>query len=162
LIDIASHQVDQFLYFTSSTSAEVLSAVVANYKYPQYPEFEDYGELTLRGDHATGSMRVDWFTPDGLPTWGDARLFVLGTEGYIEVRKYVDIAGREGGNHLLLVNQDGMEYIDCSEMDLPYGRQLLDDIRERSSTAIPQEHVFLALELAIKGEVSAVRLGYLR
>ena len=162
LVDIASHQVDQFLYFTGSASTKVLSSVVANYKYPQYPELEDYGEMTLRGEHATGSIRVDWFTPDGLPVWGDARLLVLGTEGYLEVRKYIDIAGREGANHLILVNQNGIEYIDCDSVKCPYADQLLADILERSSTAIPQEHVFKASELAIQAENAAVRMGHLR
>ena len=161
LIDIASHQVDQFLFFSDSKSATVLSAVVANYKHPQFPELEDYGELTLQGDRVTGSMRVDWFTPDGLPVWGDARLLVLGTEGYIEVRKYIDIAGREGANHLWLVNHSGVEYMNCEAVECPYGRLLLEDIRARSSLAIPQEHVFLASELAIRGELAALRLGHL-
>jgi hypothetical protein len=52
------------------------------------------------GDRGTGYIRVDWYSPDGLGTWGDGRLFILGTEGYIELRKYIDIAGRKGGNHL--------------------------------------------------------------
>ena len=59
-------------------------------------------------------IRVDWFTPDGLPTWGDGRLTILGTEGTIELRKYVDIAGRPGGDHLFLVDKKGVRHIDCS------------------------------------------------
>jgi predicted dehydrogenase len=161
LVDIASHQVDQFLFFTGSTSAKVLSSVVANYKYPQHPELEDYGEMNLCGDHATGSIRVDWFTPAGLPVWGDARLLVLGTEGYLEVRKYIDIGGRKGGDHLVLVNQKGIEYINCEGMVCPFGRDLLTDIRQRSSTAMPQEHVFLTSEIAIRAENAAIRMGYL-
>ena len=30
--------------------------------------------MHLATDRATGMIRVDWFTPDGLPTWGDGRL----------------------------------------------------------------------------------------
>ena len=81
LVDIASHQVDQFLFYTGSKQAEVLSAVVANYNHPQFAELEDFGEMLLRGDGGTGYMRVDWFTPDGLPVWGDGRLTLLGTRG---------------------------------------------------------------------------------
>jgi predicted dehydrogenase len=162
LVDIASHQVDQFLYYTGSTNAEVVSAVVANYNHPQYAELEDFGEMLLRGDGGTGYMRVDWFTPDGLPVWGDGRLVILGTEGYIETRKYIDIAGREGGCHLFLVNQQGTAYIDCKDLACPYAGQLLNDIVERTETAMSQAHVFLASELAIKAEMSAMRLGHLR
>src|SRR5579859_1369288 len=161
LCDIASHQVDQFLYFTGSTSAEVTASQVANYKFPQFPELEDFGEILLRSDKGTGYIRVDWYTPDGLPTWGDGRLTLLGTEGYIELRKYVDLNGRPGGDHLFLVDKSGIQYIDCSQIDLPYGRQLVDDIAHRTQTAIAQDHVFLASELALRAEAQAIRLGSL-
>jgi predicted dehydrogenase len=161
LTDIASHQVDQFLFFTGSTQAEVVAAQVANYKHPEHPELEDFGDMVLRGDRGTGYIRVDWFTPAGLPTWGDGRLVILGTGGYIELRKYCDIAGRPGGDHLFLVDQEGMHYIDCSDVEMPYGRQLLDDVRNRTETAVPQDHCFLASELALKAQAQARRLGNL-
>lgn len=161
LIDIAAHQFDQFLFFTGSTSVEIAAAQVANFYYPQYTELEDFGEVMLRSSQATGYLRVDWFSPDGLNTWGDARLFILGTEGYIEIRKNTDLGGRPGSSHLFYANQDGTYYMDCSQGDLPYGRQLLADILNRTQTAIPQEHVFLASELALQAERQAIRLGNL-
>ncbi len=162
LCDIGSHQMDQFLYYTGSTEAEIVSAQVGNFKYPQYPGLEDFGDVVLRGDGGMGYVRVDWYTPDGLPTWGDGRLFILGTEGYIELRKYVDIEGRPGGDHLFLVDQKGVHYIDCKGGDLPYGRQLVYDIINRTETALPQWHTFYASELAIRAEMQAVRLGNLK
>jgi predicted dehydrogenase len=117
ITDIASHQADQFLFFTGSTQADVVLAQVANWNHPQHPELEDFGDLMLRGDCGTGYIRVDWFTPDGLDTWGDTRLTILGTDGYIEVRKNIDIAGRPGANHLFLANNEGTQYIDCSDVD---------------------------------------------
>lgn len=161
LCDIASHQVDQFLFFTDSTQGEVVASQVANYKHPQYPELEDFGEMLLKSDNATGYIRVDWYTPAGLPVWGDGRLTILGTDGYIELRKYVDIAGRAGGDHLFLVNQNGMKYMDCSQVELPYGKQLIQDILNRTDIAVPQAHVFLASQLALEAEARATRLGYL-
>jgi len=161
LDDIGSHQVDQFLFFTGSTQARVLAAQVANYKHPQYPELEDFGDLLLQGNGGSGYVRVDWYTPDGLNTWGDGRLIVLGTDGYIEVRKNCDIAGRSGSNHLFLVDHKGTRYIDCSRVELPYGRQLLADIVNRTETAMPQAHCFLASELALQAEAQAQRLGNL-
>jgi predicted dehydrogenase len=162
ITDIGSHQADQFLFYTGSTEAEVVSAQVGNFKYPQYPEFEDFGDVTLRGNGGTGYIRIDWYTPDGLDTWGDGRLFILGTEGYIELRKYADITGRPGGNHLFLVDHHGMQYINCQDADLPYGRQLIHDIIHRTETAMPQAHCFLASELAIKAQTMAARLGALQ
>ena len=91
LTDIASHQCEQFLFFTDRNDAELVAATVANRANPDHPEFQDFGEMLLRTPDATGYIRVDWFTPDGLPTWGDGRLTLIGTEGYMELRKYVDI-----------------------------------------------------------------------
>jgi predicted dehydrogenase len=160
LCDIASHQFDQFLYFTGSTRAEVLASQVANVKHPQYPGLEDFGDATVRGDGGAGYIRVDWFTPDGLKTWGDGRLTILGTEGFIEVRKNIDIGGREGGSHLFLVDQKETRYVDCSGQELPYGRLLVDDVLNRSQTAMPQAHCFLAMELAIRAEAQAQRVSF--
>jgi hypothetical protein len=117
--------------------------------------------MILRGDAGTGYIRVDWFTPQGLATWGDGRLTILGTDGYIELRKYIDIAGRPGGNHLFLVDQKQTHYIDCSDVALPYGAQLVSDVLNRTETAMTQEHCFLASELALQAEAQARRLGHL-
>jgi predicted dehydrogenase len=161
ITDIASHQMDQFLFYTGSTQAKVVASQVANYKHPQYPDLEDFGDVVLRGNGGTGYVRVDWYTPAGLDTWGDGRLTILGTEGYIELRKYCDIGGRPGGNHLFLVDQKGIQYIDCKDVHLPYGTQLVNDIVNRTETAMPQAHCFLASELALQAEAQAQRLGYL-
>ena len=158
LADIGSHQVDQFLYFTGSTSGEIVASQVGNFKFPQYSELEDFGDVTLRSDRAAGYFRVDWYTPAGLDTWGDGRLFILGTEGYIEVRKNNDLCGKTGANHLFLTDAHGMHYLDCSQGDLPYGRQMIQDIRNRTETAMPQAHCFLASELAIRAEMQAVHI----
>ncbi|MGE3073340.1 MAG: Gfo/Idh/MocA family protein [Dehalococcoidia bacterium] len=159
LCDIGSHQAEQFLFFTGSDSAEVVSSQIANFDHPGVPEFEDFGQMLLVSGHATGFIRVDWFTQDGLPTWGDGRLFILGTEGTIELRKYVDIAGREGGDHLFLVDKHGTRHVDCSQTKISYGEQLRDDVLNRTETAMPQSHCFLAMEIALRAEAQATRIG---
>ena len=158
LCDIAAHQCDQFLHFTGSTRAEVVASHIANHGNPETPELEDFGEVLLRGNGGTGYIRVDWFTPKGLGVWGDGRLTILGTDGYIELRKYIDVAGRPGGDHLFLVDGKGIQHIDCSAEPLPYGGRLIDDVLNRTQTAMRQEHCFLATELALKAEAMATRV----
>jgi predicted dehydrogenase len=160
LCDIGSHQGDQFLFFTGSTRADVIASQVANVHHPQYPGLEDFGDTMVRGDGGAGYIRVDWFTPDGLATWGDGRLTILGTEGFIEIRKNIDIGGRTGGSHLFLVDQKETRYIDSSAVALPYGRQLVDDVLNRTETAMPQAHCFLATELMLKAQKQAQRVSF--
>lgn len=159
LCDIGSHQSDQFLFYTNSKKAQVSYSQTGNFNLPDYPEYQDFGDMLIRSDHATGYIRIDWFTPNGLATWGDGRTFILGTDGYIEMRKYIDIAGRQGGNHLFLVNQKETKYIDCRAVYLPYGEQLVSDVVNRTETAMPQEHCFLATELALLAQKNAHKIG---
>ena len=159
ICDIGSHQADQFLFFTGSSKAEVVASQIGNVHYPQYPDFEDFGDVMLRGDGGMGYIRVDWFTPDGLSSWGDGRLTILGTEGFIEIRKNVDIAGRPGGSHLFLVDHKETRYFDCSKEPLPYGEQIVNDILNRTETAMSQEHCFLATELALRAQKQAQKIS---
>jgi predicted dehydrogenase len=159
ICDIASHQFDQFLFFTGSTQAEVVASQVGNFYHPEHPGLEDFGDAMLHGNQGVGYIRVDWFTPNGLNTWGDGRLTILGTDGYIELRKNVDIAGRPGGSHLFLVDQKETRYLDCKQEPLPYGEQLVDDVLNRTETAMSQTHCFLATELALKAQAQARRLS---
>ena len=159
LTDIASHQVDQFLWFTGSTSGEVVSSTVGNFANPDTPGLQDFGEMLLRSDSAQGYIRVDWYTPQGLPTWGDGRLMILGTEGYIEMRKYIDLEGRPGGNHLFVVDQNGTEYVDCSDVELTYSADVVRDIKENTRTAAPQEHTFEVTRLALLAQQNATVRG---
>jgi len=160
ITDIGSHQFDQFLFFTGSKKADIISSQVGNVAHPQYAAFEDFGDVMVRGDGGTGYIRVDWFTPGGLKSWGDGRLTILGTKGFIEIRKNVDIAGREGGNHLFLVNEKETQYIDCANVPLPYGQQLVDDVVNRTETAMTQAHCFLATELALKAQKNAQKISF--
>ena len=162
LCDIASHQADQFLFFTGSTQAEVVASQVGNVHYRQYPAFEDFGDMMVRGNGGAGYIRVDWFTPNGLPTWGDGRLTILGTDGFIEIRKNVDLAGRPGGSHLFLSDQKDTRYIDTAAQELPYGRQIVDDIVNRTETAMTQAHCLLATELVLRAQAAATPLGLAR
>jgi len=158
LCDLGSHQADEFVYFTGSTSAEVTMSRVANVNHPDRPKFQDFGEMMIRGDGGLGYFRVDWFTPDGLGVFGDERTFLLGTEGYIEMRKTIDITGRPGANHVLIVDRKSARYIDCKDLPLPFGQQFVQDIVNRTHVAQDQSAALLATELVLKGQKNAQML----
>jgi predicted dehydrogenase len=158
LIDIASHQIDQFLTYTGSDDAQIISSAIGHFGAEDIPAFQDFGEVLLRSDHAAGYIRVDWFTADGLSTWGDGRLIILGTQGTIELRKYVDIAGRQGTDHVFLVNGKGTKYIDASREPITYFKAFLADVRDRSETAMKQSHVFTVSRLALEAQERAAIL----
>ncbi len=161
LCDLASHNLDACLFFTGSTQAEVVASQVGNVHHPQYPGLEDFGDVMLHGNGGMGYIRVDWFTPGGISSFGDGRLTILGTEGYVELRKNVDIGGRPGANHLFLVDQKQTRYIDCNDVVLPFGTRLVDDVLNRTETAASQAGTFLAMQLGIEAENKARRVASL-
>ncbi|MBD3921746.1 Gfo/Idh/MocA family oxidoreductase [Paenibacillus sp. PR3] len=160
ICDIGSHQIEQFLFYAGCKKAEVLHSKIANYNNPQYPELDDFGDATLLGDNgATGYFRVDWFTPDGLSVWGDGRTLILGTEGYIELRKYNDIGRERTGNHVYLANQEGEFHFHVSgQVGYPFFGELILDCLNRTENAMTQEHAFLAAELCLRAQVDAVKI----
>ncbi|MES2796896.1 MAG: Gfo/Idh/MocA family oxidoreductase [Bacteroidota bacterium] len=158
ITDIGSHQFDQFLHFTGSTKAEIVASQVGNLNHPQYPHFQDFGDAMLKGNGGMGYLRIDWFTPDSLKTWGDGRLTILGTDGFIEIRKYIDITKDDRGNHLFMSNHKETVYFDCNNEPLPYGNLFVDDVLNRTETAMSQDHCFLAMELALKAQKLAKRV----
>lgn len=161
LCDIGSHQIEQFLFYSGAKDATVSMAAVANYHHPAYPELEDFGEASLVADNGASSyFRVDWFTPNGLSTWGDGRTIILGTEGYIELRKYVDVGRQQTGDHLYLVTQEGEQHLELNgKVGYPFFGQLILDCLNRTEYAMTQEHAFKAAELCLKAQEQAVRLA---
>ena len=161
LIDIGSHNVDQILHYTGSTGARVVNSQIANYAHPEHPGLDDFGDANLVTDTgATGYFRCDWFTPDGLQTWGDGRSFVLGTEGFIEQRKYANIGTQDGPGHLFLVNGQGERHFHLDgEVGYPFFGRLVLDCLQRTETAMSQEHAFTAIELAIRAQLDATDLS---
>lgn len=158
LCDIGSHQSEQFLYFTNSSSGQVNTSAVANFNHPEFPELEDFGEASLTGDGgASGYYRVDWFTPDGLSTWGDGRTFILGTKGTIELRKYVEV-GRpdDEADVLYLVDDTGEHRLPCrGRVGFPFFGQLILDCLNRTEQAMTQAHAFEAARLCLEAQARA-------
>lgn len=157
LCDIGSHNFEQMLFFAGASDADVLSATVANHAHPEHPGFEDFGDAHVVLDTgATGFVRVDWFTPDGLGTWGDGRTVILGTEGFIELRKYTDLATGSGGGHLFIVNDDGERHITATgRVGYPFFGALIRDCIDRTENAMTQRHALTAAEIAVRAQLLA-------
>ena len=161
LCDLGSHQVDQFLFFSGARRARVVRARTANFAHPEHPGLEDFGEACLEGDNgASGYFRVDWLTPRGLSTWGDGRLFLLGSEGFIELRKYVDLATQRSRDHLLLADREGERRLHLEgRVGFPFFGRLIRDCLERTETALGQEHVFTVAGLCLEAQAMAEAAG---
>lgn len=157
LCDIGSHQIEQFLYYSGATDATIAYARAANYGHPDHPELEDFGDCALIGNNGVGDyFRVDWFTPDGLSSWGDGRLTILGTQGYIELRKYLNVAADKEGDHVFLVNNQGEQHIKVNgKIGFPFFGQLILDSLNRTEHAMTQAHAFKAAELCVRAQMVA-------
>lgn len=162
LCDIGSHQIEQFLFYTGAKDATVVHSKIANYNHPDTPELDDFGDATLVADNgATGYFRVDWFTPDGLSTWGDGRTFILGTDGYIELRKYVDLARSTEENHVFWADKEGEHYFNATgKTGFPFFGQLVLDCIHRTENAMTQEHALKAAELCVRAQLQAEDLSH--
>ena len=157
LCDIGSHNFEQMLHFAGATDADVVSATVANYAHPEHPEFEDFGDAHIvMNNGTTGFVRVDWFTPDGLGTWGDGRTIILGSEGFIELRKYTNIATDESPGHVFLVNGEGEYHMNATgRVGYPFFGALIRDCLDRTETAMSQAHALKAAEISVKAQMVA-------
>ncbi|UJF16181.1 Gfo/Idh/MocA family oxidoreductase [Jeotgalibaca sp. MA1X17-3] len=160
LCDIGSHQIEQFLYFSGNENASVLHSKVGNYANSDAPELEDYGDATLLGENgATFFFKVDWFTPDGLRTWGDGRTFITGTKGTIEIRKYLDVAKDDEGDHLYIVNEHGEQHIKVKgTVGFPFFGEMIKDSINRTENSMSQEHIFKAQELCLEAQDKAIQI----
>lgn len=160
LCDIGSHQIEQYLFFSGAKDASIMSSHVANYQHPDYPELEDFGEVSLVGDNGTsGYLRVDWFTPGGLRTWGDGRTFILGTDGYMELRKYVDVGVGPEKDQVFLVDHQGEHLIHAAgQTGIPFFGQMIRDCLDGTETAMTQAHIFKAAELCVRAQMAARKL----
>jgi len=160
LCDIGSHQIEQFLTYAGAKDAQVLHSKVGNYTMPEYPDFEDFGDATLLADNgATMYFRVDWFNPAALPVWGDGRTFILGTKGYIELRKYIDVGRDPQSDHVYLVNDEVEQHISVyGKVGFPFFGQLILDCLNRTENAMTQAHAFKTIELRIKAQMQAQKI----
>ena len=161
LCDLGSHQIEQFLYYADVTEAKVAHSKVANYQNPQYPELEDFGDATIVGSNgATHYFRVDWFTPDGLGAWGDGRAFIMGTKGYIEIRKYIDVARDPSGDHIFLVDGEKEQSFSVTgKVGYPFFGELILDCLNKTEKTMPQTHTFLAAQLSLEAQAQAERIA---
>jgi predicted dehydrogenase len=161
LVDIGCHQIEQFLYYAGASGARVLHSKIGNYHNREHADFQDFGDATLVADNGTTSyFRVDWFTPAGLGAWGDGRAVILGTDGYIELRKYLDVARDATGDHVYLVDHKGEHHIPVHGIvGFPYFGRLILDCLHRTEHAMPQRHTFLAIELALAAQAQALKLS---
>lgn len=134
---------------------------MANYANQEYLELEDFGDATFIADHgATSYFRVDWLTPGGLRTWGDGRTVILGTEGYIEMRKYIDVSRQAEGDHLFLVNGESEQHFALSgKVGFPFFGQLILDCLNGTENAMTQAHAFKAAEVCLKAQAAARRIA---
>ena len=157
LTDLGSHQVEQFLTYAGCSDAVINFARVANFSHPDRPGLEDFGEMSMTGDNgASFYSRVDWYTPDGLRTWGDGRTFIVGSTGSIELRKYIDVARAAPAAKLFLVDGEQEREIDCLDRSgFPFFAELIRDCIARTDTAMTQAHVFKAAQLSMQAQQMA-------
>lgn len=156
ITDIGVHAIDTFLALADVDQAEIESATIGAFG-TEPAGFEDFAEIVLRTPSVRGYCRVDWFTPDGLPTWGDGRLFLTGTEGTLELRKNLDIEGRDGTDHMFVASRTGTRHVACDQRPVTYFHDFLAAVRTRDAAALSPDTVFIATAMALRAQADAKR-----
>lgn len=161
LTDIGSHQFEQYLTYSGATDATVTQAAVGNFANPDKPELEDFGEASLLGDNGTSNyIRVDWFTPDGLGTWGDGRTVILGSKGYIELRKYIDVGREKTSDNVYIVDDKGERHLNVAgQVGFRFFGEFILDCLNRTEKAMTQAHAFKAAELCLRAQLAARKIA---
>ena len=162
LVDIGCHQIEQLMFFAGAKDARITQSRIGNYAHSEHPRFEDFGDATIQCDNGvTGYFRVDWFTPDGLGAWGDGRLLAVGTEGYLEVRKYIDLATSREGDQLYYANGKGEFHVSAAgHCGFPFFGRMITDCLNRTQTAMSQDYILRVMELALDAQEHCVRVSY--
>jgi predicted dehydrogenase len=155
LVDIGSHQADQFLMATGAGTAEVVTSAVGNVASALHPRMQDVGHMVITGAGAVGTHRVDYLSPTGLKTWGDGRLMIVGTDGTLEVRTNVDVAGRKGKEHLIVTDAKGVRRIDCTIAKVDWARRVVADVLDGSDTFVSAPHVRAVCDVTLRAQAAA-------
>lgn len=111
---------------------------------------QDVGSMTLVANGVVGDHRLDYLTADGLGTWGDVRLTIVGTEGVIEARANVDVAGEPGAEHLFVVDAAGTRRADVSNRPVDWAEQFLADLADGGERLMSQAHVVAVCDLVLR------------
>ena len=161
LVDLGCHQIEQYLFYAGEEDATVTMSRTANYEHSDLGTFDDFGDCAITGKNGTTLyFRVDWFTPEGLRAWGDGRTFILGTDGYIETRKYIDVTAPEKcENTVILVNHEGEQRFNVTgKAGFPFFGELILDLLHRTENAMTQAHVLKAAELSVIAQQNAIKM----
>ena len=156
LVDLASHQIEQLLYYAESDNVKIDFARVENYFHNQFTDFEDFGCVSLVCENRiTGYFRIDWNSPI-MPTWGDARTFICGSKGFLELRKNYDISHSRSPGNIYIVIDNHEYYLNVAgKVGFPFFRNLINDSINRTDTAMSQEHALKVGEIAVKAQIMA-------
>jgi len=160
LVDLGSHQVDQFLAVTGAAGADtrIVAASAGNVRSSEHPGFEDIGEMVLAADGVRGHHRVDYLEPDGFPAWGDVRLVVTGTDGRIEVRIPVADTGAAGPAEVWVTDHDGVHRHDAAPA-VTWPADLLADLADGGERLMTRGHPFEVTDLTLDAAAAAVPWG---
>lgn len=153
LVDLGSHQVDQFLAATGAATAQVVGAAAGNVAAPDHPAFCDIAEVSLAAGDARGYHRVDYLEADGFPAWGDVRLVITGTSGRLEVRTPV-VDGTAGSPELWLTDHDGHRRVDVDPTPT-WPTELLADLADGGERLMSREHPVTVTDVCLRAASGA-------
>jgi predicted dehydrogenase len=149
-IDLLIHDIDLLRWFTGS-ELDSCSGYIKKTAYPQYGTFYDSVNAVVKMKNGVvATLEANWWMPDSYFTFGDGRIFCVGTQGRVEVRTTGDCQAK--GEPFALLIRDTETYIRCENVALPttLTQDFINRIEGRKDVIISGEDVLMSSLAAIE------------
>lgn len=147
IIDLLIHDIDLIRWFIKS-DIKSFSSYLKKSSYFEYETFFDSAYAILNMDNGvTASLMADWWMPDSYYTYGDGRIFCVGTKGMAEIRTTGDFNSKGRPYGLYITNTDDYQLIDNIDNPKNLTEDFLDSINGNDN--IISNHDILWLSEAI-------------
>ncbi|MGQ9632259.1 MAG: Gfo/Idh/MocA family protein [bacterium] len=158
IADLAIHDVDLLRWYLGC-EVKSFHAYESQYTLLDKPAFSDNAEIFLIMENgATAFLRPDWLMPDAYPTWGDGRIFCVGTEGCAEIRTTGDPFAGTPGELIVTTNKSAPRKITPDPVGRNLAQDFIDRIEGRGICLLTHSEIFKSTETTLRIAEGAKRI----
>lgn len=154
VIDLFVHDFDLLRWLTGD-EIRGFDGMVTKNMLPEYPTFYDAAAVqVLLKDNTIAQLYADWHTPEASKTYGDGRIFVVGTEGYAELRLSGDPLITDETLMLFVTHEKEYERVELDTLQATISEDFLQRI-EGKQAGITHQDILAASIATIEADENA-------